>query len=60
MRLHWPANPAQRYRVFTSTDLCNWHLLGTPVVGNGAAASGTIPAIDPGAKRFYHVQALPK
>ncbi|NLH72728.1 MAG: hypothetical protein GX456_06715 [Verrucomicrobia bacterium] len=60
VRLRWPANPAQRYRVFTSTDLCNWYLLGTPVVGDGAEASVTVLATVAGEKRFYRIQALPK
>lgn len=44
----------------TNTDLCNCYLLGTPVVGNGATASVTVSATDPGEKRFYRIQALPK
>lgn len=60
VKLHWMANTEQRYRVFTSTDLCNWYLVGTPVVGDGTEASVTVPAAGPGQSRFYRLQALPK
>jgi hypothetical protein len=59
LTLEWLGNDQQRYRVFTSTDLHDWCLLGTPVVGDGEPARITDAAPSPGSSRFYRVQALP-
>lgn len=56
--LHWPANTNQRYRVFTSSDLQNWYLLGTPVLADGTEAGTADYLAVPTRHRFYRVQAL--
>jgi len=58
--LHWTANANQRYRVFTSTDLQNWYLLGTPIVGEGGEVRIADPVAETLGTRFYRVQALPR
>ncbi len=58
--LEWKGNAAQRYRVFTSSDLRNWYLLGVPTAGGDGQAQIADTSADAAATRFYRVQVLPQ
>ncbi|HOX04555.1 MAG TPA: DUF3160 domain-containing protein [Candidatus Paceibacterota bacterium] len=58
--LEWNANGPQRYRVFTSSDLQNWYLLGVPAAGGDGQAQIADTSADAAATRFYRVQVLPQ
>jgi hypothetical protein len=57
--LYWPAVPGRRYRVFQSSDLRNWQLLGCPVSALGAACSLVDVDVSAEGQRFYRVAVLP-
>ncbi len=58
--LQWTASTDQRYRVFASSDLQNWDLLGTPAIGEAGEARIKDTRAEPRQNRFYRIQALPR
>jgi hypothetical protein len=59
LTLAWTANAGQHYRVFTSDNLRDWYLLGTPIAGQGEQVRVADALPTPSPCRFYRVQALP-
>ena len=58
VRLQWPSEPAEQYRVFYSDDLTHWLLLGTPVAGEQGTAALLDPGVSTAGQRFYRLMRV--